>query len=222
MKRSKNKTNLLICLALMTAIAGCGSKKTTAPEVTETTTQETTTTAEEMTTVEETTALEETKATEETTAPEESETETVGFDSGSGTGTITDFFGKFSANISFTLPESGWKIKNQDGSARTLYLYNVKDPSNLFSGDPRLQFELKDSMEKVDQYKDKFENLQEIDPRTVGGIELKGRTYKYVGMEWTEYYGELPGGGWLSLLVSEISIEPGSEGDAILNSVTIE
>ena len=77
-------------------------------------------------------------------------------------------------------------------------------------------------METIDRYKDKFENLQEIAPRTVGEIELSGRTYKYVGMEWTEYYGELPGGGWLSLLISEVSIEPGSEGDAVLNSVMIE
>lgn len=222
MRHIKNKTNLLICLALMTAIAGCGSNKTAAPEATETTTQKETTIAEETTTVEETTVSEETNATEETSVQEESETEAVGFDSGSGTGTITDFFGKFSANISFTLPESGWKIKNPDSSARTLYLYNVKDPSNIFSGDPRIEFNLKESMETVDQYKDKFENLREIDPRIVGGIELKGRTYKYVGMEWTEYYGELPNGGWLSLLVSEISIEPGSEGDAVLNSVTFE
>ena len=77
-------------------------------------------------------------------------------------------------------------------------------------------------METIDRYKDKFENMQENAPRTVGGIEVSGRTYKYVGMEWTEYYGELPGGGWLSLLISEVSIEPGSEGDAVLNSVMIE
>lgn len=50
-------------------------------------------------------------------------------------------------------------------------------------------------METIDRYKDKFENMQENAPRTVGEIELSGRTYKYVGMEWTEYYGELPGGG---------------------------
>lgn len=41
-------------------------------------------------------------------------------------------------------------------------------------------------------------------------------------MEWTEYHGELPNCGRLSLQISGTSIEPGSEGDAILNSVTIK
>ena len=158
-------------------------------------------------------------SSEGTSAPEVSAAPVEGFDSGSFTKGIYDFYDKYSASVSFTLPASGWKI---DGSLGTLYLYNVKDPSHLFSGDPRIQFEMKESLDDINFYKDKFENLKEIDPRTVGGLELKGRTYKNVGMEWTEYYGELPNGGWLSLQISGTSIEPGSEGDAILNSVTIK
>ena len=84
-----------------------------------------------------------------------------------------------------------------------------------------LQFELKENMDKIDFYKDQFENLKEIDSRTIGGIEMQGRTYKTVGMEWIEYYGELPSGIWVTCKISRTSIEPGSEGSAILDSVKI-
>ena len=76
-------------------------------------------------------------------------------------------------------------------------------------------------MDKIDFYKDQFENLKEIDSRTIGGIEMQGRTYKTVGMEWIEYYGELPSGIWVTCKISRTSIEPGSEGSAILDSVKI-
>ena len=55
---------------------------------------------------------------------------------------------------------------------------------------------------------------------TIGGVELAGRTYKNVGMLWTEYYGEMPTGGWLAIKISGVDIDPGTEGDTILNSVT--
>ncbi len=167
----------------------------------------------------EATEAEESAAPAEATAPAESAAPAVGFDSGSFTKTINDFYEKGSVDVSFTLPASGWKI---DHNKRQLFLYNVKDPSHLFSNDPRISFELKESLDQLNYYKDNFENLKEISPRTVGGIELQGRTYKNVGMEWTEYYGELPNGYWLTIQISKTSIEPGSEGDAVLNSVTLK
>ena len=42
----------------------------------------------------------------------------------------------------------------------------------------------------------------------------------YVGMLWTEYFGEMPTGGWLSIRISGVDIDPGTEGDTVLNSVT--
>lgn len=39
-------------------------------------------------------------------------------------------------------------------------------------------------------------------------------------MLWTEYYGEMPTGGWLAIKISGVDIDPGTEGDTILNSVT--
>ena len=73
---------------------------------------------------------------------------------------------------------------------------------------------------EINYYYDSFENVEELTPRTIGGVELAGRTYKNVGMWWTEYYGEMPTGGWLSIRISGVDIDPGTEGDAVLNSVT--
>ena len=69
-------------------------------------------------------------------------------------------------------------------------------------------------------YYDSFENVEELTPRTIGGVELAGRTYKNVGMWWTEYYGEMPTGGWLAIKISGVDIDPGTEGDTVLNSIT--
>ena len=46
---------------------------------------------------------------------------------------------------------------------------------------------------------------------------MAGRTYKNVGMWWTEYYGERPTGGWLAIKISGVDIDPGTEGDTVLN-----
>ena len=43
---------------------------------------------------------------------------------------------------------------------------------------------------------------------------------RQVGMWWTEYYGERPTGGWLAIKISGVDIDPGTEGDTVLNSIT--
>ena len=118
-----------------------------------------------------------------------------------------------------TCPDKGW-YKDAVNSFGDFKLYPTDDPSNIFSGDPRILFELQRDLDKINYYYDKFENVEELPPRTIGGVELAGRTYKNVGMWWTEYYGEMPTGGWLSIRISGVDIDPGTEGDTILNSVT--
>jgi len=132
--------------------------------------------------------------------------------------TIDEFMTNKMADFSFAIPESGWVV---DVPSRTLYLYNVPTKEDAYSNSPRIQFELKENLDKIDFYKDQFENLKEIAPRTISGIEMAGRTYKQHGMEWIEYYGELPNGIWVTVKISRTSIEPGSEGSAILDSVSI-
>lgn len=119
--------------------------------------------------------------------------------------------------VTVTLPDAMWI---PDAPDSTLYLYNVEKLEDAYSNSPRIQFVVKQSLEKINFYLDTFENLKELDSRVIGGIEMKGRSYKTVGMEWIEYFAELPNGVWISVQTSRTSIEPGSEGSAILDSVT--
>ena len=142
-----------------------------------------------------------------------------GFDSGTITETVSDYSKDASIDVSVTLPESGWKLSHE---LTTMYLYNVDDPEHLFSGDPRIQFDIYTSSDKLNYYEKNYENLKDEGTRTIGGVELKARSYKNVGMQWTEYYGEVPGGGWLSIKISKVDIGAGSEGDAVLNSISFK
>ena len=125
----------------------------------------------------------------------------------------------FTLVLNVTCPDTGW-YKPATNSFGDFKLFPTDDPSNIFSGDPRMLFELESGLDKINYYYDDFENVEELAPRTIGGVELAGRTYKKVGMLWTEYYGEMPTGGWLSIRISGVDIEPGTEGDTILNSIT--
>ena len=118
-----------------------------------------------------------------------------------------------------TCPDQGW-YKRVSPRFADVNLFPTDDPSHIFSGDPRIIFELQRDLDRINYYYDSFENVEELAPRTIGGVEMAGRTYKNVGMWWTEYYGEMPTGGWLSIRISGVDIDPGTEGDAILNSVT--
>ncbi|MBE5784283.1 MAG: hypothetical protein E7330_00630 [Clostridiales bacterium] len=138
---------------------------------------------------------------------------------GENTCTIEEFFSDETKDITFTLPESGFVVDN--GSSSTAYIYKAASLDDAYSDTPRIQFELKDSLDSVNTYMGSMTDIKEIDSRTVGGVTLTGRTYKQYGMEWTEYYGELSDGFWLVIKISEVNIAPGSEGAAILDSVKI-
>ncbi len=154
-----------------------------------------------------------------TETPAQSAAPAEGFDSGTITETVSDYSKDASIDVSVTLPASGWKLSHE---LTTMYLYNVDDPEHLFSGDPRIQFDIYPSSDKLNYYEKNYENLKDEGTRTIGGVELKARSYKNVGMQWTEYYGEVPGGGWLSIKISKVDIGAGSEGDAVLNSISFK
>lgn len=138
---------------------------------------------------------------------------------GLNTQTLEAFGTDYTLVLNVTCPEQGW-YKSASTSFGDLKLFPTDDPSHIFSGDPRMLFELKASLDKINYYYDSFENVEELATRNIGGVELQGRTYKYVGMLWTEYFGEMPTGGWLSIRISGVDIDPGTEGDAVLSSVT--
>ena len=138
---------------------------------------------------------------------------------GLNTQTLEAFGSDYTLVLNVTCPDQGW-YKSASTSFGDLKLFPTDDPSHIFSGDPRMLFELKASLDKINYYYDSFENVEELTPRTIGGVELQGRTYKYVGMLWTEYFGEMPTGGWLTIRISGVDIDPGTEGDTVLNSIT--
>lgn len=138
---------------------------------------------------------------------------------GLNTQTLEAFGSDYTLTLNVTCPDQGW-YKSVSPRFADIKLFPTNDPSHIFSGDPRITFELQSGLDKINYYYDKFENVEELTPRTIGGVELAGRTYKNVGMWWTEYYGEMPTGGWLSIRISGVDIEPGTEGDAVLSSVT--
>ena len=138
---------------------------------------------------------------------------------GLNTQTLEAFGTDYTLVLNVTCPDQGW-YKSASTSFGDLKLFPTDDPSNIFSGDPRILFELQRDLDKINYYYDSFENVEELAPRTIGGVELAGRTYKNVGMWWTEYYGEMPTGGWLSIRISGVDIDPGTEGDTVLNSIT--
>ena len=75
---------------------------------------------------------------------------------------------------------------------------------------------IKETPEKFDFYIADFENLETIDNRMIGGIDMTGRTYENVGMEWTEYIGVINDTQAISVRITRVDM---ADGDAVLDSI---
>lgn len=122
------------------------------------------------------------------------------------------------SKVTVTVPGSGWIPK----SVGKLFIYNALSKDDIGSNTPVIEVDGQESMEQVNYYKSNFKNLQDIAPRTIGGIAMQGRTYKFYGMDWTEYYGQGPSGAFMTIRISGISIDEGTEGAGILDSMEIK
>ena len=113
-------------------------------------------------------------------------------------------------------------VKNWYPNARssTLYIYCNPRAEKADYSQSYIKIECKESLEKIDFYKDKFENLQELAPRTIGGIEMQGRSYHDIGMDWVEYYGEIADGGWVSIKLTGVDFSAGTETEALVLGMT--
>lgn len=72
------------------------------------------------------------------------------------------------------IPVFGWSY---DEGKRCLV--ENDDPTAFGAG--AIQFEVRENIEKIDFYKDGFENYQDIEGRVIGGISFRGRTYRNIG-----------------------------------------
>ena len=111
------------------------------------------------------------------------------------------------------IPVSGWSY---DDGPRCLV--ENDDPTAFGAG--AIQFEVRETVEKFDSYKDKFENYQDIEDRVIGGITFRGRTYKYIGYEWIQYIAQLDDNRALSIGLRNMDCVPGTMPDIILNNMT--
>ena len=116
--------------------------------------------------------------------------------------------------VTFDLP-TGWSYKNSNGKIKIVESEDVEAFGAGF-----IQIEFKDSADKIDTYKDSFENLADADSRDINGITMTGRTYSYIGYDWTEYYAELPDGKAVSVGIVRTDIADGTMGDKILKSLS--
>ena len=113
------------------------------------------------------------------------------------------------------IPVSGWSY---DDGPRCLV--ENDDPTAFGAG--AIQFEVRETVEKFDSYKDKFENYQDIEDRVIGGITFRGRTYKYIGYEWIQYIAQLDDSRALSVGLRNLDCVPGTMPDIILNNMTFK
>ena len=113
------------------------------------------------------------------------------------------------------IPVSGWSF---DDGKRSLV--ENDDPTAFGAG--AIQFEVRENVEKIDFYKDDFENYQDIEDRVIGGISFRGRTYRNIGYDWIQYIAQLDDGRALSIGLRNMDCVPGTMPDIILNNMTFQ
>lgn len=135
---------------------------------------------------------------------------------------VQEFLSKSFTTITVDVPAEGWWTKGDDEEVTVFYLVNTPEKTSFVnSGDPQMKFEIKGSEDIINTYSNIYENITEIAPRTIGGVQCVGRTYTRYTVPYTEYYGPMDNGLWLDICILELDVTPGSEADAILNSVRI-
>ncbi|MCR4891564.1 MAG: hypothetical protein K5989_05230 [Lachnospiraceae bacterium] len=117
--------------------------------------------------------------------------------------------------LNMQIPESGWAYDEKKD-----HLVENEDVGAFGAG--FIQFTVDEKVEDFDFYKDKFKNYKEIEDRQIGGVTMKGRTYEYIGYEWTEYIAQLNDKQAFSIGIVRVDISEGTAGDRILNSIKIK
>ncbi len=172
--------------------------------------------------------LSDSQGTETTSEPSEASTPTAEPAAPVATGKMLDksmnmttFFGNFPTVIKFAIPEGTWCMADTSFDYKFKIINYPTDSGSPFQT-PYIVFTLYDSMEKLDFYKNDFENLQQLSDRVIGGITMAGRTYKNVGIQWEEYYADLPNGGSLSILIAYTNTTESADCNTILDSISFD
>lgn len=135
---------------------------------------------------------------------------------------VQEFLSKSFTTITVDIPVEGWWPKGDDEEVTVFYIVNTPEKTSFVnSGDPQMKFEIKGSKDIINTFSNIYENVTEIAPRTIGGVQYVGRTFTRYTVPYTEYYGPMDNGLWLDICILELDVTPGSEVDAILNSIRI-
>jgi len=126
-------------------------------------------------------------------------------------------WGKKEGGVEFTVDiPAGW-------SWREDYSWIVEDNENaVVTGLPFIEFKVEKSLDKFDKYKDSFENLKDIDDRVIGGVTMKGRTYKNCGYDKTQYLAQIDDERAVSIVIVKCDLSDGSVASGILDSIKMQ
>ena len=117
--------------------------------------------------------------------------------------------------VTATIPSQTWV--SEDGPFG-FNLYSLHTFDSVYSGSPRISINIEPDIEKFDLHIEHFENIESIENRIIGGIDMIGRTYTNVGMDWIEYRGMVDADHAVSVNSSKIDISSG-EGNDVMNSI---
>ncbi|MDO4482893.1 MAG: hypothetical protein Q4C54_00240 [Clostridia bacterium] len=116
------------------------------------------------------------------------------------------------------MPVRGW-IADTSGAELKL-----KQTIGNESKYPSLIIAVEPNQEGADRNLASFTNLAEAPSRTIAGMEMTGRTYTYQNKVWTEYNAALSDTSYICIKIEtgKININEGTEGGAILDSLSFE
>lgn len=114
------------------------------------------------------------------------------------------------------VPETGWyPVKG----SFDLHYYSAPSEDKAKNSASYILIEFFESEEKLTEKADTYENVQTLAARKIGGVKMKGMQYQRYGMEWTEFYGRLGDGVWISIKLTGVDLTKGTQTDALLKSL---
>lgn len=120
--------------------------------------------------------------------------------------TCTTFYDEKEVTTDFSIPEGTWCVDNNwDAHFKILNSPTVNDSGFQT---PEIRVDFYDTEEDLTFYVNDFEGLADTDGYKIGGIDMKGRTYNYIGINGiVEYYAQLPSGVWVSVQLYYVAPE---------------
>lgn len=115
------------------------------------------------------------------------------------------------------VPTKGWFAFKGSFDIRICSAPFEKNAKDSYS---YIKIEFEESENKINSDADGYDNLTALPARTVGGIQMTGRSYQKYGMDWTEYYGQVADGVWVSIKLTGVDLSAGTETEALLDSLT--